>query len=72
VKRGGVLYSIYGKVNQAEDFDKKPEDSDDAMIVLYFEDSVIDLMGEILGVPCRLSMYDAQLPYKSSAADMFD
>ena len=28
------------------------------MVVLYFDDSVIDLMGEILNVECRLSKYD--------------
>ena len=42
------------------------------MIVLYFDDSVIDLMGEILGIECRLSKYDCQLPFKCYASDMFD
>ena len=32
--------------------------ADQMMIVLYFDDSVVDLMGEILNVECRLSKYD--------------
>ena len=42
------------------------------MIVLYFDDSVIDLMGEILNIDCRLSKYNCSLPFKCYASDMFD
>lgn len=42
------------------------------MIVLYFDDAVIDLMGEILEIECRLSKYDCKLPFKCYAADWFD
>ena len=50
VQRGGIYYSIFDKVEKPEDFEKLPEDrkSDTMMVVLYFDDSVIDLMGEIL------------------------
>ena len=41
-------------------------------VVLYFDDSVIDLMGEILEVECRLSKYDVTQPFKCYAADCFD
>ena len=30
------------------------------LVVLYFADSGIDLMGEILNVQCRLSKHDCQ------------
>ena len=60
VSRGGVYYSIYDKVEAPEDFKKTPEErgADTMMVVLYFDDSVIDLMGEILNVECRMSKYD--------------
>lgn len=72
VNRGGVYYSIYDKIESQEDFNKTTRSHDTMMIVLYFDDSVIDLMGEILGIECRLSKYDCQLPFKCYASDMFD
>ena len=42
------------------------------MVVLYFDDSVIDLMGEIMNVECRLSQFNLTQPFKNYAADMFD
>ena len=60
VSRGGVFYSIYDKVETDEDFNKIVRTSDTMMVVLYFDDSVIDLMGEILKVECRLSRHDYQ------------
>ena len=77
VSRGGVFYSIYDLIEKPEDFDKtietRGDDTNDTMIVvLYFDDSVIDLMGEILEVECRLSKYDVAQPFKCYAADKFD
>ena len=42
------------------------------MVVLYFDDSVIDLMGEIMGIETRVSKSDCQVPFRCYAADMFD
>jgi len=42
------------------------------MVVLYFDDSIIDTMGEILNVECRLSRYDCVQPFKCYAADLYD
>ena len=72
VNRGGMYYSIYDKIESPEDFQKLNKTSDTMMVVLYFDDSVIDLMGEILKVECRLSQYDYQTDFKCYAADMFD
>ena len=58
VARGGVFYSIFDKIETPEDFMKTHRGADQMMIVLYFDDSVVDLMGEILNVECRLSKYD--------------
>ena len=60
VSRGGVFYSIYNKIEKDEDFDTNKTGSETMMVVLYFDDSVIDLMGEILNVQCRLSKHDCQ------------
>ena len=74
VSRGGVYYSIFDKIEAPEDFNKSHTErgTDTMMVVLYFDDSVIDLMGEILNVECRLSKYDCQQPFKCYASDMFD
>ena len=72
VSRGGVYYAVYDKIEVPDDFIKTTRDQDTMIIVLFFDDSVIDLMGEILDVECRLSKYDCALPYKCYASDMFD
>ena len=72
VSRGGIYYSIFPKVDEPVDFYKEDRGSDTMMVVLYFDDSVIDLMGEILKVECRLSMYDCSARFQCFAADMFD
>ena len=50
VKQGGVFYSIYDKIEKPEDFMKEHRGADTMMVVLYFDDSVVDLRGEIMGV----------------------
>lgn len=72
VERGGVYYSIYDKIESDEDFNKETRGSDQMMLVLYFDDSVIDTMAEIINIECRLSKYDCQLPFKNFAAEQFD
>ena len=72
VSRGGVFYSIYNKVESEEDFEANKTGAETMLVVLYFDDSVIDLMGEILNVQCRLSKHDCQQPFRCYAADMFD
>ena len=72
VSRGGVYYSIFDKIEKLEDFDKRDRSHDTMMVVLYFDDSVVDLMGEILEIECRLSQFDCMMPFKCYAADMYD
>ena len=74
VSRGGVFYSIFDHIVEPEDFNKTKETrgSDTLIMVIYFDDSVIDLMGEIFEVECRLSKYDCVQPFKCYAADKFD
>ena len=70
--RGGVYYSIFDKIEAPEDFKKVNRGSDPMMVVLYFDDSIVDMMGEIIHVNCRLSQRDCMQPFKCYAADMFD
>ena len=63
MRHGGVYYSVFDKIETEEDFDKTKRGSDTMMVVLYFDDTVIDLMGEILGIECRLSKYDCKQPF---------
>lgn len=74
VKDGNVFYSIYDHIEKPEDFEKTKEtrDADTMIMVIYFNDGIIDLMGEILEVECRLSKYDCVQPYKCYAHDKFD
>lgn len=72
VVRGGVYYSIFRKVNDVADFDKPIGEHDTMMVVLYYDDAVIDLMGEIMQLECRVSKADCQLPFQCFAADKFD
>jgi len=72
VSRGGIYYSLFDKIETPEDFEKVERGADTMMVVLYFDDSVIDLMGEIMGIEARISKYDTQVPFKCYAADMFD
>ena len=72
VSRGGIYYSIFDKVETQEDFEKVERTDELMMIVLYFDDSVIDLMAEILGVETRMSKADCNMPFTCFASDMFD
>ena len=77
VSRGGIYYSVFDKIEEEEDFKKAEEgtkrgETDTIVLVLYFDDSVIDLMGEILEVECRMSKYDCVMPFKCYASDMYD
>ncbi len=58
VERGGIYYSIFDKIDEPSDFEKTKRGADTMMVVLYFDDSVIDLMAEILEIECRVSKYD--------------
>ena len=50
-ERGGVYYSIYDQIENEEEFDMPHKSEEDIKIlVLYFDDSVLDLMGEILKI----------------------
>ena len=49
---------MFDKIETPEDFEKVERGADTMMVVLYFDDSVIDLMGEIMGIETRVSKSD--------------
>ena len=63
MSRGGVYYSVYDKIETHEDFNKTTREADTMIVVLYFDDSVIDQMAEMLGIECRISKYDIMKPF---------
>lgn len=62
IRDGGVYYSV---------FDKK-DDPEVQIVVLYFEDSYIDLMAEIQNVKARLSNYPVLTEFRCYCSDMFE
>ena len=59
---GGVFYSTFNRDNK----------EDQMIVVVYFDDIMIDLMGELLEVKCRLSVHDCNADFKCFAADLFE
>ena len=59
---GGVFYSTF----------LRDEDPEETIIVIYFDDIMIDLMGELFQVQCRMSTHDCLQEFKCFAADMFE
>ncbi len=47
MKSGGIYYSVY---------DRK-DNEDEVIVVTYVDDTLLDVMGEILKIKCRMSSY---------------
>ena len=62
IRRGGVYFSLF----------KKENDDNKIAVVIYIEDSVLDLMAEIMKIKCRMSNYNVMMEFQCFAADMFD
>ena len=62
LRRGGVYFSI---------FDREGNDNK-LSIVVYFEDSVLDLMAEISQVKCRMMNYNVYEEFTCYASEHFD
>ena len=62
VRKGGVYYDVFDKEG----------DGNKKIVVVYFEDEVIDFMAEILQVKARLNEFDCLVPFRCYAADMFE
>ena len=62
LRDGGVYFSVF----------ETNSDTDRRVVVLYFDDSLIDMMAEIQGVKARLSNYPVLTEFKCFASDLFE
>ena len=74
-KFGGVYYEVFDKViiDPKEMLEAEAHPNKRLkMIVLFFEDSWLDLRAEIYHVKARLSNYDCKVDFKCYAEDYFE
>ena len=62
LKSGGIYYSTYARKDV----------EDEVIMVVYVDDILLDVMGEILKVKCRLSQHRCLLEFKCFASDLFE
>jgi len=62
MKSGGIYYSTYP-------CDSNP---DELIVVIYVDDTLLDVMAELLRVKCRVSSHKCMLEFKCYAADLFE
>ena len=62
MKSGGIYYSTYDRDGMA----------DQTIVVIYVDDTLLDVMAELIKVKCRLSNYKCMLEFKCYAADLFE
>jgi len=62
LKSGGIYYSYHDRKDNAEEI----------IMVLYVDDILLDTMGELLKVKCRMSSYRCMMEFKCFAADLFE
>jgi len=60
IKKGGVFYEIFER-----------DDRETKLIVLFFEDSIMDTMAEKMQMKTRLREFDCTLEFKCYARDCF-
>ena len=62
MKSGGIYYSTYDRDGVA----------DQTIVVIYVDDTLLDVMAELIKVKCRLSNHKCMLEFKCYAADLFE
>ena len=62
LKSGGIYYSRH---------DRK-DNEDEVILVIYVDDILLDMMGELLKVKCRMSSYRCMIEFKCYASDLFE
>jgi len=63
LKSGGIYYSSY---------DKDDSNNEELVVVIYVDDTLLDVMAELLKVRCRLSAHKLMVEFKCYAADLFE
>ena len=62
LKSGGIYYSVYDRKDREEEL----------IVVVYVDDTLLDVMGEILKIKCRVSSHKCLQEFKCYAADLFE
>jgi len=63
LKSGGIYYSTYPR---------KDNPNEEVIMVLYVDDILLDVMGEMLKIKCRMSSFRCIMDFKCYAADLFE
>ena len=63
LKSGGIYYSS---------FPRKDNPNEEIVMVLYVDDILLDVMGEMLKIQCRMSSYRCLMDFKCYASDLFE
>ena len=63
LKSGGIYYSTYPR---------KDNPDEEVVMVLYVDDILLDVMGEMLKIQCRMSSYRCLMDFKCYASDLFE
>lgn len=61
LKSGGIYYSTY----------VSKDEEDELIMVIYVDDILLDVMGEILKIKCRHSYHRCLIEFKCYASDIF-
>ena len=62
LKSGGIFYSTFPRDNEEHEL----------ILVVYVDDILLDVMGEILKVNCRVSNHRCMMEFKCYASDLFE
>ena len=62
LKAGGIYYSYY----------TRRDDPEQLIMVVYVDDILLDVMGEILKMKCRVSEHKCLMEFKCYASDLFE
>ena len=62
MKSGGIYYSTY----------ERKDNEDHVILVVYVDDTLLDVMGEILKIKCRVSNHRCLLEFRCYASDLFE
>ena len=62
LKNGGIYYTYYDRIDEP----------DEVTMVVYVDDILLDVMGEIIKMKCGMSNYRCMMDFKCYAADLFE
>lgn len=64
ISKGGVYYEVFDMANQ--------EKSEKQVVVIFIDDSMLDLMAETMKMKSRLAEYDCRIEFKTFMREKFE